>query len=462
MRDIDKIDMQIELQTAYSRIAELEGIVKKQAETIRQLTERVEEFERRLKRDSKTSHIPSGADPFRKPKSSRESGKNPSGGQRGHKGTTLNMTTTPDKTETIKVKECEKCQADLSKTSSRKTRRAQVFDIPEPKILVTEYQTEEKVCICGHVTSSQFPNGVYGGAQYGARIRTIAGYLHVQQLIPEDRVAQTMQDLFGLKICAASIGNYVVNLAKDLAQQNEKNREIIENTRVKNSDETSMRIAGRTNWLQTQGTATHTYYKTTQKRGDIIRAINGIVVCDHFKSYKTLTGVKLAFCNAHHLRELEAVKTYDKESWAGSMKRLLQFACHTAKQPYVDKYIDKISKKFDELIDQGLAYHKTKPPLISKTGKKQHKSYNLLIRLRDNKESVLRFLYDKDVPFTNNLAERDLRMMKVKQKISGGFRSMLGAENFCCIRGVISTLQKQGESVLNFISSQYPSGLQIT
>lgn len=424
--------------------------------TIKQLTARLEELERRFKLDSQTSHKPSGAEPFRKPIVTRTQSNKPSGGQKGHAGKTLEMTDTPDRVQTIEVNQCEACQADLSKTKSQRRKRAQVFDIPITSLVVTEYQTEEKVCQCGHVTASTLPEGVYCGAQYGPNVRTRTAYLNVKQLIPEDRTAETMCDLFGVNLCPATVANYVTELSKKVQGHDELNRQEIADAHVKNSDETSFRIGKKTAWLHVQSTKTHTHYKPANQRGDIITTTQGVLVSDHFKSYKVLKNVTHAFCNAHHMRELEAVSKYDKEPWAAPLKKLLQFACHRVKLPNIVRYQERISNQYDAWIEKGLQYHQLLPPLESKTGKKQRTGYNLLIRLRDNKDSVLRFMYDQEVPFTNNLAEQDLRMMKVKQKISGGFRTMEGAQTFCKIRGVISTLRKQKIPIFPFLTSLYP------
>ena len=425
--------------------------------TVQQLTARLEELERRFKLDSQTSHKPSGAEPFRKPIVTRTQSNKPSGGQKGHPGKTLEMTNTPDMVKTIEVNLCEACQADLSKTKSQRKKRGQVFDILPASMIVTEYQTEEKVCICGHMTASTLPEGVYCGAQYGPNIRTRTAYLNVKQLIPEDRTAETMCDLFGVDLCPATVANYVAELSEKVEAHDEQNRQEIEDAPVKNSDETSFRIGKKTVWLHVQSTKTHTYYKPANQRGDIIKTTRGVLVSDHFKSYKALKDLKHAFCNAHHIRELEAVSKYDKESWAAPLKKLLQFACYRAKLPDVLRYQERISNQYDVWIEQGLQYHQLLPPLESRTGKKQRTGYNLLIRLRDNKDSVLRFMYEPEVPFTNNLAEQDLRMMKVKQKISGGFRTMKGAKTFCKIRGVISTLRKQKVSIFPFLTNLYPA-----
>lgn len=425
--------------------------------TIKQLTARLEELERRFKLDSQTSHKPSGAEPFRKPIVTRTQSNKNSGGQKGHRGTTLEMRDTPDILKRIEVILCEKCQADLSKTKSQRKKRGQVFDILPANMIVTEYQTEEKVCTCGHMTASTLPEGVYCGAQYGPNIRRRTAYLNVRQLVPEGRTAETMYDLFGVDLCPATVANYVAELSEKVEAHDEYNRQEIEAARVKNSDETSFRIGKKTAWLHVQSTKTHTYYKPANQRGDIIKTTHGVLVSDHFKSYKVLKDVKHAFCNAHHIRELEAISKYDKEPWAAPLKKLLQFACYRAKLPDIFRYQERISNQYDAWIERGLQYHQLLPPLESRTGKKQRTGYNLLIRLRDNKDSVLRFMYEPEVPFTNNLAEQDLRMMKVKQKISGGFRTMAGAQTFCKIRGVISTLRKQKVSIFPFLVNLYPS-----
>jgi transposase len=236
--------------------------------------------------------------------------------------------------------------------------------------------------------------------------------------------------------------------------------------RVKHMDETGFRIGGRTQWLHIFSTALLTFYRVASKRGSLLSGVTGIVVHDHWKPYYTMKGVLHALCNAHHLRELKALVEIEKEEWAQKMQRLLRRTCHAvnlAKERGVrlkPPLIELFHRSYDRILKEGFAFHEAQPPLARAHG--EHKprgrqrrrvGHNLLLRLSTRREDVLRFLTDADVPFTNNQAERDGRMMKVKQKISGGFRSEEGANIFVTIRSVISTAKKQGWNVLETLSA---------
>ena len=218
---------------------------------------------------------------------------------------------------------------------------------------------------------------------------------------------------------------------------------------VKQLDETGFRTGGKTQWLHVISTPTLTHYRISPKRKDLapITGIQGVVVHDHWKSYFQLEGVQQRLCNAHHLRELKALMEIEKEPWAHRMDRLLRTA-HRLRDPP----IDRIRHLYDHILVSGLAFHEQLPAFS--TGRKRRIGHNLLLRLCSQKEAVLRFLSTPNVPFTNNQAEQDIRMMKVKQKISGGFRTSRGAEIFATIRGFISTARKQQADILSTIALQ--------
>ena len=220
---------------------------------------------------------------------------------------------------------------------------------------------------------------------------------------------------------------------------------------VKHMDETGFRIGGKTQWLHIASTVWLTFYRTAAKRGSLLANVSGIVVHDHWKPYYTMTGVLHALCNAHHLRELKALVEIEKEDWAGKMQRLLRLACHLTnfshqqRAPLKPSLIALIERRYDAIVAQGLAFHEAQPAL-AKTHRRSRPprrvGHNLLLRLSIRKSDVLRFLADPSVPFTNTLAKRDGRMMKLRQKISGGFRSEEGAKDFAVVRSLLSTARK--------------------
>lgn len=231
--------------------------------------------------------------------------------------------------------------------------------------------------------------------------------------------------------------------------------------RVRGSDETGLIINGKINWVHTLSNKQFTHYRLSEKRGDISIVSLGVLTHDHFKSYYSkLDGVQHSLCNAHHLRELKAVVEIDKELWAKSMIRLLVLGCEKVKydsQNITEEWLNRYRKLYDEIIAMGLLFHEKLGPLGKpKRGKvKRRHGHNLLLRLKNYAEDTLRFLYDHDVPFTNNASEQSLRMVKVKQKVSGGFRTFDGAKDFLTVRSYTATAQKNNVNVFDALSKAF-------
>ena len=430
----------------------------------------IAELERRLGLNSSNSGKPPSSDGLKKPSrvsSLRErSGKKP-GGQKGHKGETLRQVTDPNEVVNHYPPACSMCGVGLDPKTSVGHSARQVFDLPQPQpLVVTEHRAHDCECTaCGAKTRALFPDGVNAPVQYGARITAFVIYLLHYQLLPENRLATLMVDLFGVKVATATIATMSRACAERLHGFVETVRDLVAGAPVKHMDETGFRIGGRTQWLHIFSTALLTFYRVASKRGSLLSGVTGIVVHDHWKPYYTMKGVLHALCNAHHLRELKALVEIEKEEWARKMQRLLRRACHAvnlAKEPGVrlkPPLIELFHRSYDRILKEGFAFHEAQPPLVGagerkRRGRQRRRvGHNLLLRLRTRREDVLRFLIEADVPFTNNQAERDGRMMKVKQKISGGFRSEEGANIFVTIRSVISTAKKQGWNVLETLSA---------
>ena len=301
--------------------------------------------------------------------------------------------------------------------------------------------------------------------QYGERVKAAAIYLNVQQLIPEDRTAQALSDLFGAPlICPASIVAWVGKKAQDLRRVYERIGERVAEAKVRHLDETGFRIAGKLQWLHTTSSLAFTFYRADEKRGAIPEDLQGgVVVHDHFLPYRRLDTVAHAFCNAHILRELKSLIEFDYEPWAELMRDMLlaaNLAVSEAREAGAKALApDRIAAFVDRYwaaVRLGLAFHRELPKLRGQARggrQKQRPGHNLLIRLKTFKTETLRFLTDFDVPFTNNLAEQDLRMMKVKMKISGSFRTLEGAQIFARLRSVVSTARKQGFNILQVLSA---------
>ena len=451
------LEIQELLASKDRRIAELEALVA--------------ELLRRLGLDSTNSSKPPSSDGLKKkpraPRSLRGKSGKTSGGQEGHAGDTLRQVATPDLVVRHEACVCQHCCSPLDPKAPVTVETRQVFDLPERPLLVTEHRASAYRCEhCRRVTKAAFPEGVVSPAQYGERIKAAAVYLNVQQMIPEDRTAQAMSDIFGAPpICSASIVSWVRKKAEELTPIYERIGERVAGEKVRHLDETGYRIGGKLQWLHTTSSLCFTFYRAGEKRGDIPRNLKGgVVVHDHFKPYSGLLEVCHAFCNAHILRELEGLIEFDKEAWAELMRAVLReanaavrAAREAGKRALPAEEVEAFVERYWAAVRMGLAYHRGLPKLPT-TAKgrgrpKRRTGHNLLDRLKKFKTETLRFLTDFDVPFTNNLAEQDLRMMKVKMKISGCFRTLEGARIFALLRSVLSTARKQRYNILQVLTA---------
>ena len=433
------------------------------------LQTRVAELERQLGLNSSNSGKPPSSDGLKKKPartgSLRERSGKKSGGQKGHPGKTLCRTENPDATIDHFPETCSGCGGALTGAPATGHTARQVFDLPEPQpLIVTEHRAHACLCgNCGAETRADFPEDVTAPVQYGARLAAVVVYLLHSQLLPEKRLAMLMADLFGVHLVTATIAAMSRSCAVRFQGFAAAVRGHVAAAPVKHMDETGFRIGGKTQWLHIACTLWLTFYRTSPKRGSLLENVLGIVVHDHWKPYYTLKGVLHALCNAHHLRELQALIDIEKEDWARKMQRLLRRACHAANLAREQgvllspALIALIDRSYDAILAEGFAFHEGQPALVSTAKKRKGRvprrtGHNLLRRLHGRKLDVLRFLTDPTVPFTNNLAERDGRMMKLRQKISGGFRSVEGAEDFAVVRSLLSTARKQGWDILQVLA----------
>lgn len=443
------------------------------------LRDRVDELERSAALDSTNSGKPPSSDGLRKggkktkkrTKSLRGKSAKPSGGQPGHKGHTLAQSDTPDQVIDHHPDNCTHCGADLCADDNTEFVSRQVFDLPEPSPLeVTEHRAYQANCSeCGCNTRAKFPPDVKAPVQYGERIAAYVSYLHYAQFIPELRLAETVKDIFSVSLSTATVSAMCRRTADRFEPLFEQIGEMIRTQApVKHLDETGMRIDAATRWVHVLCTPMLTTLRLGASRGDIDRELQGIIVHDDFSSYFTLPDATHAACNVHHTRELVAVADLDGEHWAKTMIRLLTGAhrvhCYVNDN---DRKVPKallqlFSRAWDRILDRAITFHQALPAL--KTGKrgkkKRRKGHNLALRLQRNKQHCLRFLENPQVPYSNNQAETDLRMAKLRQKISGGFRTEAGARRFLIMRSVISTGRKQDWNVMEMLTLKQP--LQLT
>jgi transposase len=445
------------------RVAELEGLLINALATIELLREENAELKRKLGMDSNNSSKPPSSDGFtKKTKSLRKSG-GKSGGQLGHKGKTLQMSKEPDDIVVIEVCRCGKCGADLRDAPVSDVERRQVFDVPPFTLKVTEHRAQIKQCNCGEITRASFPNGVNARVQYGESVTSLMTYWNVSQFIPFERCVEMFADLTGYHISEGTLFTHMNKFEELLQPINQNIRDVLVKSQVANSDETGIPIMGKNRWLHSFSNERWTLYHVHEKRGSeamidmgILPEYKGVLVHDFWKSYFTFDGVTHAMCNAHLLRECQGIidNTYRGSQWAKDMQNLLRLAWHKTKQArnegrqLTPEEVQETSNEYDKIVEAGnLAVDNI---LVRKI---KIDAVNLLKRFASHKDDILRFMINENVPFDNNQAERDVRMVKVKAKVSGSFRTMEGAKQFAAIRGFVSTLRKQGVSVLKSFES---------
>src|SRR6266480_4848142 len=399
------------------------------------------------------------------PKSLRQkSGKKP-GGQPGHRGHHLRQVETPDEVLLHPVERCESCQHDLREHPAEIPERRQVMDLPVKRLWVTEHRVEEKQCpVCSHLTRAPFPAAVSAPAQYGTSIQSVATYLVEGQSVPYARASQLLRELLGVQLSAGSIASFVTTCHQQLPEVETELKAALVKARVLNQDETGLRVGKAGWWVHVCATERLTHYAAHRSRGR--KALDAIGIAPQFRGTSVHDGLKSyqgypftqALCNVHHLRELTFVEEELKQPWARKMKDLLldmKAEVERAKalgQHELDVLVlARLLRRYEQLLAEGYqANPPPPPPSKSEQGKrtpgraKQSPARNLLDRLSGGKWAVLRFLHDFAVPFDNNPAERDLRMIKVQQKVSGCFRTEQGIAMFCRIRSYLSTLRKQG------------------
>jgi transposase len=350
----------------------------------------------------------------------------------------------------------------------------QVFDIPAIRIEVTAHRADITICpTCGTQTKGTFPCGVTQAVQYGPEVKTWAAYFSNQHHLPVERTAQIFDDLVHQPSGDATVLKASEDFCEDIAPSSEAVQEMLRDAEGVHFDESGLRVRGKLPWLHVASTERLTSYDVQAKRGHeamddagMVGACTGIAVHDHWKPYFHYDACDHALCNAHHLRALHFIATQYQQSWSTDMSALLlEIKATVEAMPAPAMRLSPadlvaFARRYDEVVQAGFAANPSPPPAPDGTPKKRGRSkqpppVNLLIRLRDFKASVLMFMSDFRVPFDNNQGERDIRMVKVKQKVSGGFRTREGAKSFGRIRGSISTARKNAKNVFEAIREAF-------
>ena len=437
-------------------------------------------------KNSRNSSQPPSSDGLKKPiprgveKHLRDRKRDPGkkrkpGGQKGHRGSGLKPVEDPNHTTIHEVPKCKECGCSLKNQAAMDYEARQVFDIPPMPVEVTEHRAEMKECPqCGTINKADFPDDVTAPTQYGSRIKAIAIYMKHYQLQPYKRTGEFFHDLFSLDLSEGTLVNITQDCSERLAPTIEEMRRALKDAPIAGFDETSCRVEGRRIWLHVACTSEFTYYEIHDKRGreamdeiGILPDFKGRAIHDFWHSYLGYD-CSHGLCNAHLLRELIFLYEVQEQRWAEQMIDCLldmKDAVDKAKKENVtnwDEQVSELEARYERILDQGFVENPM--PNEASNGKnrkrkkgkrKRSKAQNLLIRFRDYRKDILAFLFDFHVPFDNNLSERDLRMMKTQQKISGTFRSPDGGKHFSRIRSYISTVRKQGKSVIDSIHSVF-------
>lgn len=438
------------------------------------MQDRIKQLEGRLALNSKNSSKPPSSDGMNKPapRSLRVAGQNSSGGQKGHPGSTLSQAAQPDKIVIHHVPDhCQACHCELPFAYVSETR--QVFDLPLVKHEVTEHHAMQAICSCGHVHTGQFPVGVNAAVQYGARALAAMVHLNQNHAVSVQRTGALMKDFFELPVSQATVIK-AVQVGADLLQPTVQDiGQAVASSGVAHADETGIRVVKKLHWLHALATDTLTWMGCHPKRGGeafeslaLLQQFKGVLVHDGWIPYKALE-CQHALCNQHHLRELTYLLEEQGQAWAGDMIELLTHAnhfdnlnCADGQMPSYNgrKYQSEV-RDLRDLYDAILVQAQAENPMALSTGKrgrpKQSKATNLIGRLRDYSDDVWRFMTQPNVPFTNNLAEQTVRMPKVKQKVSGCFRTLQGAKNYCVIRSYCATMHKQGANIFDSLVAAF-------
>lgn len=479
---MDKKKSSIELSETDIRAIYNEGeeavvsLVSQLLSRLNQLEAEIKELKGKLSKNSRNSSKPPSGDGFgKRTKSLRKKSNRPSGGQKGHPGSTLEWREQVDEVVQYPVDSCSYCGVSLQSVGVRDYEARQVHELPPMSLRVIEHRAALKCCpVCARLNRGTFPPEVSRRVQYGSGVKGLMLYLMDAQLLPSHRTREVFAEVFGCEVSEGTLYNARAKCFEQLAPVEQRIKAQLSAAEVLHCDETGLRVNRKLRWLHVASTAALTYYFVHDKRGRaaidemaVLLGFDGVSVHDGWQSY---FGYDCAhsLCNAHHLRELRFIVEREKQPWAQQMMTLLldikkevDGAKVSGKQALNKQQLYDFEERYQTLLMDGFKANPP-PPVDDDASKKrgrtkQSPAKNLLDRLERHDTAVLAFMLDFRVPFDNNQAERDVRMMKLKQKISGCFRSSTGAQQFCRTRGYISTMRKQKRPILEALTSTFSS-----
>jgi transposase len=425
------------------------------------LEARVAELERRLGQDSSNSSKPPSSDGLRKPARAERAERRRPGKQPGAPGAHLAQIAQPDKVVEHVPDRCGGCAGDLADAVVVGVEARQVFDLPRLHLAVAEHRVQRRRCACGTTTAAAFPEHARAAACYGPGLRALVCYLCVHQHLPIDRAAQLLADVLGVPVATGTLAAVVAEGARGLDGFIEVVRAQLAAAPVAHFDETGARVAGRLHWVHSASTAGLSLFTVHPKRGKVamdaagvLPGFGGVAVHDGWSPYWRYQDITHALCGAHLLRELEGIACEPGQGWAAGMSELLvdvKLVADRARAAGLQRVDDqaraRLQGRYQRLLADGRAANP--PPRTARRGRgRRSPAARLLARLDAHRDEVLRSLEDSRVPFDNNQGERDLRMVKLQQKISGCWRTLAGAEAFLAVRSYVATARKHGVNPL--------------
>jgi len=472
---IDSIDINAAIKNIEKLLAQEKDISPAMEAAIKMLLLVIKLMGSRLGLNSSNSSKPPSSDPNRDKKKSTDhdaEDKRKPGGQHGHTGTTLKPEKNPDKIDEIIIDRRSLPQGNYHDAGYESR---QIVDIKISRF-VTEYRAQILENENGERFVAEFPEGVTRPIQYGASVKANSVYMSMFQLIPYERIQTHFAELFEIPISAGTVYNFNRDAYQRLAEFDRLVKLRLQHAHLLHVDETGININGKRRWLHGASNLAWTYFYPHEKRGseamdeiDILPNFKGTLCHDHWKPYYKYSCLH-SLCNAHHLRELTRAFEQDDQQWAQTMRQFLEDLNKSVKAAggKLDKKTSRQQRQQYQNILKAADVECPEPLRTKDNPKrgrlKRSKARNLLERLRNYEEDVLRFMEHVEVPFTNNQGERDIRMTKVQQKISGCFRSMEGAQTFCLIRSYLSTCRKNevgvGEALECLFRGEWPDFIQ--